>query len=399
MRGGAPSEFFVVAEKPAVHKMFAQDTTQATTQIFNGAEQEKALLHAQEVADEADVLDDVNEAEELEGGAPKKAAAKNASKSRNYFNIVDVHGAELPSENARFGGNTPSVAASKAARRIWKRTGKKSFTIIMRKVAKVTTGRDMYKYDVTVQKRDNPIAFFTAKAANIKNTDGAIKQNVVKRVHVAPTSEHPVYGYVGEAGELLEGQEDLTGYGLLHRPKGTNTLILATGKNAMPQKVGPIPVNVDDHQITVKRSTPSDSERNTYDVAGAAKQSAKEAEKAAKTKKKEKEREQKQKEAEKEKARKLKEKQKEAERKRKEADKKQKEREQAASQKAKAAASKKASAPRARGSKRTTGGSAGTISAAADAPEAQASALDKRTTVTSHGGKSLKGQPLTFASM
>ena len=246
----------------------------------------------EEVLDQADDLAAGSQGEEEDGVTPSQdGGTQLVSRSKPFFNIIEVIGAEVPSENAKFSGNTPSVAARKAARRIWKRSNKDQFEIIMRKVAKMTSGRILYKYHAQVSGREEPIAFFAAKAASFCNADGTTSKNVVKRIHIAKTPSSPVYGCIDSDGNVMEctKKEAEQGQGVLHRTKGTNTLVLSVMDNInIPKKVGPHNVVRDDHIINVKKSAITESEASDYDVAGAAKTATKVAAKEMREKEKEK---------------------------------------------------------------------------------------------------------------
>ena len=246
----------------------------------------------EDVLDQADDLAAGTPEEEQDGSLSKQdGGTQPASRAKPFFNIIEVVGAEVPSDNAKFSGNTPSVAARKAARRIWKRSNKEEFEIIMRKVAKVTTGRVLYKYKAQVFERDEPIAFFAANARTFVNSDGTTSENVTKRIHIAKNPTSVVYGYIDSDGMAVASpkKEADQGHGILHRAKGTNTLVLSISDNeTMPKKVGPHNVVRDDHIISVKKSAITESEATDYDVARAAKNATKVAAKEMREKEKEK---------------------------------------------------------------------------------------------------------------
>jgi len=259
----------------------------ATAPIF----EEKAL---EKVLEEADELAGDDEQAEDDAGDDKgdsHAGGASAARTKPFFNIIEVVGASVPSDNAKFSGNTPSVAARKAARRIWKRSGKRSFEIIMRRVSKTTAGRVLYKYRAQVAGRDEPIAFFAATAKAFDNVDGSTSKNAVKRIHIVRNPDAPIYGCVDSEGMIVEcGKDEASeGLGVIHRIKGTNTLVLGISDEAsFPKKVGKHTVVRDDHTISVTKSTISESETSEYDVAGAAKAAAKLAAKQLKQKEKDK---------------------------------------------------------------------------------------------------------------
>jgi hypothetical protein len=54
---------------------------------------------------------------------------------KKMYNVVEVIGSEMPSKNAKYVGATPSMALSKAARRIHKKNPTKlKFSVLMRRV-------------------------------------------------------------------------------------------------------------------------------------------------------------------------------------------------------------------------------------------------------------------------
>lgn len=258
----------------------------STAPIFDNEQiAEDVVAQADELAGESQGEDgDVDEVEHS-GGTRSTARAK------PFFNIIEVLGAEVPSDNAKFSGNTPSVAARKAARRIWKRSNKEEFDIIMRKVSKMTIGRVLYKYRAQVAGRKEPIAFFAAKAASFNNIDGTVSEKVTKRIHITRNPTSPVYGCIDATGGVVEcAKKHFDGsHGTLHRTKGTNTLVLAISDDVdIPKTVGPHNVVRDDHIINVQKIAITESEALAYDVAGAAKNATKIAAKELREKEKEK---------------------------------------------------------------------------------------------------------------
>lgn len=237
---------------------------------------------------EDDVLEEVDAAEEYVDGAEDAAPAMGEDgeapvaggapkTSKRYYNVIAVMGAPMPSENARYAGSSPSVAAKKAARKVWDKSGKKSFTLIMRKVCQQVAGRTLYKYDMKITKLADPIGFFSAVVPKFKTTSGVVKQNESKRVKIVRSSPAPVFGYVDESGKIVEGSRDDSGQGTLHRSPKNNTLTFNIGSKPMPKKVGTLTVDRTDWQAEFKRQDPSDSERSKHDVAGAHKKSVAEA--------------------------------------------------------------------------------------------------------------------------
>ena len=217
--------------------------------------------------------DDVHDARSVDDG--EQAGGSKATTAKPFFNIIEVVGGSLPSENAKFSGNTPSVAARKAARRIWKRSNKTTFDIFMRKVCKLTCGRVLYKYHAEVEERDEPVAFFAAKAASFRNSDGTRSKDTIKRIHLSRECGLPVYGRVDEDGSIVECSraDAKQGRGILHRAKNTNTLVMGLAcDESIPKKVGPYNIIRDDHIINVRRCVITDDEAEKFDIAKVAKQ-------------------------------------------------------------------------------------------------------------------------------
>lgn len=254
------------------------------------------------IFDDEKVADDiVAQADEIAGDGMEEegddavvqhtGGTSSSVRAKPFFNIIEVLGAAVPSDNAKFSGNTPSVAARKAARRIWKRSNKEEFDIIMRKVSKVTSGRVLYKYHAQVVGRKEPIAFFAAKAATFENIDGTISKIATKRIHIARNPSSPMYGCIDADGGVIACTKAELGEnrGTLHRTKGTNTLVLAIADGVdIPTKIGPHNVVRDDHIINVQKAVITDSESLAHDVAGAAKAATKAAAKELREKEKEK---------------------------------------------------------------------------------------------------------------
>lgn len=231
------------------------------------ADNEAADSADADATDATDAAEDADVSAGAVGGAPSKT-------SKRYFNVISVMGAPMPSENARYAGSSPSVAAKKAARKVWDKSGKKAFTLIMRKVCQQVAGRTLYKYDMKMTKLADPIGFFSAVVPKFKTTAGTTLVNESKRVKIVRSSPAPVFGYVNAAGEIVEGSKDESGQGTLHRSPKNNTLTFNIGTGPMPKKVGTLTVDRTDWQAEFKRQDPSESERTKYDVAGAHKKSA-----------------------------------------------------------------------------------------------------------------------------
>jgi len=259
-----------------------------TGRVFEGDETiDRILDDSEALAGDAEDLGDLEEAGyEPEDGETDVAAVGGAAakSSKRFYNIVSVIGAPMPSENARYGGSSPSVAAKKAARKIWDKSGKKAFTVIMRKVSQQVAGRTLYKYEMKIVKLADPVGFISVTVPSFKDTSGKKHTNVNKRVKIVSSSKDPVFGYIDASGTVIEGSKDESGFGTLHRSPKNNTLTFNIGGKPMPKKIGTITVSRTDWHPEFKRLTPTDSEREKFDVAGAQKEKAKAAKKT-KTKK------------------------------------------------------------------------------------------------------------------
>lgn len=259
-----------------------------TDTIFKTPEEVKTVLDAARVegensrgAEDADYIEEEDDAEAVEGGGEKRG--------KSFFNIIAVQGAELPSESAKYAGNSPSIAATKAARRIWKRSQTTTFAILMRKASQAAKGRVLYKYDAIVSERTEPSAFFTIKVPHFVNADGTASEDVSKRIRIVRRSDNPIYGFIDKGtGNVHASPTAIVSDAFtLQRKEGTNTLTLALGDEDIPTKIGPASVIRSDYEIKVKRAKLSEDETEQYDVAGAAKERAKEIERAAKAKSRE----------------------------------------------------------------------------------------------------------------
>ena len=264
---------------------------ESTAQVLDEAGVEDVLAQAEEIEASGDAGAESHAHDGHDLPTAKGGRAKNVDFDKKpSYNIIAVVGGSLPSESAKFLGNTPSVAARKAARRIWKKGGSTDFSVIMRKKSKVTVGRTLYKYRAEVRERTEPIAFFAGKASKFKNADGTVSRDVTKRIHITANPDLPFYGHVTCDGDLVEGErgddgdDDAT---TLYRPSGTNTLVLGICKDQdIPKKVAKYNVIRDDHVIAITKENISDEEAAKYDVAGAAKQASVDAAQAQKEKEK-----------------------------------------------------------------------------------------------------------------
>ena len=270
--------------------------SEVTVPIFSDESQVESILADANALDPEsetpDGLDDVapleddfeeyvdEEPVEISGGASRGTVSKPTPK--RFFNVVDVIGAPMPSENARYSGSSPSVAAKKAARKVWDKSGKKKFTLIMRKVSQQLAGRTLYKYEMTMKKLEDPIGFFTAVVPNFKPTSGPVQKDASKRVKIVRTSKEPIFGYIDDTGQVVEADKNVPGKMMLHRAAINNTLVLNIGAGPMPKTVGTLSVDRTDWHAEFERKQPTPPESEKYDVAGAHKQSSKD--KAARTK-------------------------------------------------------------------------------------------------------------------
>lgn len=208
--------------------------------------------------------------------------AAETDKRKSTFALLKVQGASLPSASSKFVGTTPKAAMMKAARRIHKRSGTTEFTVLMRRVSSRKVDKKLYKYAVVMKKRTRPTGFvtltdprFVVEKTTVKKgvttkTKGDVSINVDKKVPIVQTSDHPVYGFINESGELEKG-ENADAKFVVVRPSGTDTLYLVVP--------GPIPDSINGKEVvktdwdvaTIEDSPISDSERSEYDIASQAK--------------------------------------------------------------------------------------------------------------------------------
>lgn len=198
----------------------AESTSAASAPIFeNDSAVEAVLADAEELspvnsegADEG-ADEGTDEGAETIGGGGKggksgKGASKGASKAgKQYFNVVHVIGAPMPSDNAKYAGSSPSVAAKKAARKVWDKSQQTRFTLIMRKASQQVAGRTLYKYEMTMTKLADPIAFFTVKVPGFSHTSGAAQKSDSKRVKIVRSSAHPIFGHIDDDGKVIGGDD------------------------------------------------------------------------------------------------------------------------------------------------------------------------------------------------
>jgi hypothetical protein len=199
------------------------------------------------------------------------------AKKRSY-SVVKVIGGAMPSKNAKYCGSTPSAALAKAARRIHKQGKSKTrFSVLMRRVSPKHSDRELYQYDVTMIKRAEPTGFLTVAAPGFKKWDKVQQRYVVdkeskdKRVRVVRSSTAPLYGYINDKGEAVEGDAKGKPFSLT-RPAQNNTLYLVI-KGKIPPVVQGINVIITEWDVSSKRAdTIAPADIAAFDTAGAAKE-------------------------------------------------------------------------------------------------------------------------------
>jgi chemotaxis protein histidine kinase CheA len=200
-------------------------------------------------------------AAELRGGA------KAADNKKRMYNVVEVIGSVMPSENAKYTGPTPSMALNKAARRIHKKNpGAPEFSVLMRRVSPKHTERELYRYDVKMVKGQLQ-GFLTVVVDKFTSTAGDAQKNVDKKVRVVQQSEHPLFGYINHVGVGVADARAVDQQFKLVRSPGTNTLYLVV-PGALPDKVNGLAVNKTEWYVTSERNTDIGAEhREKYDTA------------------------------------------------------------------------------------------------------------------------------------
>jgi hypothetical protein len=104
---------------------------------------------------------------------------------------------EMPSKNAKYVGATPSMALSKAARRIHKKNPTKlKFSVLMRRVTQAFR-EGVYMYDVTMVKAPKPQGFVTFEV-DTRPYYGGRTGKLHEKVQVVQASDQPVFGYINE---------------------------------------------------------------------------------------------------------------------------------------------------------------------------------------------------------
>jgi hypothetical protein len=234
-------------------------------------------------------------AAELLGGAADKGAAD----KKRLYNVVHVVGSVMPSENARYKGPTPSMAITKAARRIHRKNPSKlEFSVVMRRVSQRHVERELYQYDVQMKKTPKPGGMLTVEVDAFEDTAKVFHKNAQKKVKIVQQSDHPVFGYINAAGKgIANAAAAATEPFKLVRSPGTNTLYLVS-PDGLPDDVHGLPVQKLLWDVDSKKVTDiSEAIREEFDTA----RKARERELAEKQRVKE--RDAKKKEAEREKAR------------------------------------------------------------------------------------------------
>jgi hypothetical protein len=184
---------------------------------------------------------------------------------RRMYNVIKVKGAPLPSENAKYVGSTPSAAVSKAARRIFKKSNVREFTVLMRRVSPRHIERELHQYDIKMVKAKKPEGFITITADTFTPVTGATQRDVDKKVRIVQSSDNPVWGYLQEGGRGVKGAP--ANKFPLVRGKGTNTLTLVV-PGAIPDKVQGVNVNKTEWDVRSTRSESiSTADKKEYDTA------------------------------------------------------------------------------------------------------------------------------------
>lgn len=265
------------------------ESTEEVAPVFENEEVIEEVLDDAETLHPTDV--DMNYADEqvlnIHGDDQEGGKARAASK-KQYFNVIKVENAPMPSENAKYAGSSPSVAAKKAARRIFDKAGTKKFTVFLRKVSQEVVGRTLYKYNMTMLKLPEPTGFFNAVIPKFKPWNGKLQENVEKHIKIVTSSDDPVFGYVASTGEVVLGESDASGQGSLHRNPANNTLTFNIGSAPMPKQIGTHNVTRTDWIPTFERAPLEPSESEEMDIAGLRKKALKEAEMKKLAKQKEK---------------------------------------------------------------------------------------------------------------
>jgi hypothetical protein len=184
---------------------------------------------------------------ELQGGGDTDTKTDR----RKMYHVLKVKGASLPSANAKYVGSTPSAALNKAARRIFKKSGVKEFTVLMRRVSPKHAERELYQYDVTMVKAPKAEGFMTIVADTFTDTVTGTHENVDKKVRIVQASTHPVWGYLQEDGRAVK-DAPANGFPLV-RGAGTNTLTLVL-PGAIPDSVQSVSVNKSEWDVQSVRS-------------------------------------------------------------------------------------------------------------------------------------------------
>jgi hypothetical protein len=188
-----------------------------------------------------------------------------ASKRRTY-SVMKVMNGPMPSENAKYVGSTPSAAVNKAARRVFKKSGTKDFTVLMRRVSPKHIERELYQYDVRIVPAKKVEGFVTIAVDTFTNVDAAPQSEVGKKVRIVQSSNHPVWGYLQE-GRGIEAGTPSQGDFPLVRGEGTNTLTLVIPGD-MPDVVQGVRVNKTEWDVVATRSASiSLEDRAAFDTA------------------------------------------------------------------------------------------------------------------------------------
>lgn len=206
------------------------------------------------------VAPDLTPAELATGGAPAKVD------NRKTYSVLKVKGGPMPSENAKYMGTAPSAALGKAARRVFKKSGAKEFTVLMRRVSIRPAERKLYQYDVKMVKAKKMEGFITIKVDTFTDTSGKSSKDVDKKVRIVQASSNSVWGYLQSGGRGVMGGV-ANGFPLV-RAEGTNTLALVL-PGAIPDNVQGTTVNKSEWDVVSTCSTDaiSEADRTAFDTA------------------------------------------------------------------------------------------------------------------------------------
>jgi hypothetical protein len=184
------------------------------------------------------------------------------------YNVVEVIGSGMPSQNAKYVGATPSMALNKAARRIHKKNPSKlQFGVLMRRVSPKHSERELYMYDVTMVKDPKPQGFVTFEVDTFDHTEDGTQKDSLKKVRVVQASDQPVFGYIDVSSKGIKDANPTDKQYLLVRTPGTNTLSVVI-PGPLPLKIYDLIVVRTEWKVTSERNKEiSESLREKYDTA------------------------------------------------------------------------------------------------------------------------------------